>query len=323
MAVAQTIVRRVGVFVLSLLGATVVVFLIVQALPGDVAQATLGMAATPEQVEALRERWGLNRPAWARYVSWLGGLFQGDLGQSYLTGQSVSGQIGPRLAVTCQLVGLSMPIAVLASVPTGLVAAMWRRRWQGVVTSALSQIGMAAPIFFVGIVLVVVFAVRLNWLPANGYNPLLGPAGFDLAGWGSHLVLPVASLVIVQASLLSRYVRNGFVEVLAEDYLRTARAVGWTKWRALVRHGLRNAALSIVTVIALQISAMLVGAIIVEQVFALPGLGSLLLQAVASRDLPVVRGIAILLVVVVLAISLVADLVYVLIDPRLRSREAQ
>ncbi|MDR1079029.1 MAG: ABC transporter permease, partial [Propionibacteriaceae bacterium] len=154
MAVAQTIARRVGVFVLSLLGATVVVFSIVQALPGDVAQATLGMGATPEQVEALRERWGLNRPAWARYGSWLWGLLQGDLGQSYLTGQSVSGQIAPRLAVTCWLVGLSMPIAVLASVPTGLVAAMWRRRWQGVVTSALSQIGMATPIFFVGILLV-------------------------------------------------------------------------------------------------------------------------------------------------------------------------
>ncbi|MDR1386855.1 MAG: ABC transporter permease [Propionibacteriaceae bacterium] len=322
MAIAQAIARRVGVFVLSLLGATVVVFLIVQALPGDVAQATLGMGATPEQVEALRQRWGLDRPALVRYGSWLLGLAQGDLGQSYLTGQSVSGQIAPRLAVTCWLVGLSMPIAVLASVPAGLAAAMWRRRWQGAVISSLSQIGMAAPVFFTGIVLVVVFSVRLGWLPANGYEPLLGPGGLDLAGWASHLVLPVLSLVIVQASLLSRYVRNGFVEVLAEDYLRTARAVGWTKWRALVRHGLRNAALSIVTVIALQIGAMLVGAIIVEQVFALPGLGSMLLQAVASRDLPVVQGIAVLLVVVVLAISLAADLAYVVIDPRLRSREA-
>jgi peptide/nickel transport system permease protein len=215
-----------------------------------------------------------------------------------------------------------MPLALLVAIPTGLVAALWRRRWPGAVASGLSQVGMAVPIFFTGIVLVVIFAVQLRLLPANGYTPLTGPRG-DAADWARHLVLPVAALVIAQSSLLTRYVRSGFVDVLTEDYLRTARAVGWTRWAALVRHGTRNAALSVVTVVGLQIGAMLVGAIIVEQVFQLPGLGSLLLRAVGQRDLPVIQGIAFLLVVAVLALSFLVDVAYLAIDPRLRGRTAR
>jgi peptide/nickel transport system permease protein len=318
--VGWVVVRRVAVFLASLLAATVLVFAIVQALPGDVAQATLGLGASPEQVEALRQQWGLNRPLHIRYLSWLAGLLQGDLGQSYLTGQAVAALMAPRLAVTSWLVGLSLPLALLIAVPVGLAAAMWRRRWWGALGSTLSQVGLAVPVFLTGILLVVVFAIHLRWLPANGYVDLITDTGWQWSEWARHLVLPVASLVIVQASLLTRYVRSGFVEVLTEDYLRTARAVGWTKWRGLIRHGLRNAAIAIVTVVGLQVGAMLVGAIIVEQVFELPGLGRFLLQAVASRDLLVVQGVAIVLVVVVLTVNLVMDLAYLLIDPRLRQR---
>jgi peptide/nickel transport system permease protein len=319
---ASTIARRLGLTAVSLLGATAVIFFIVQALPGDVAQTTLGVGGTPEAVEALRERWGLNRPVLVRYGSWLAGLLHGDLGTSYLTGRSVTAEIAPHLAITCWLVGLALPLAVIIAIPLGLLAAMWRRRWQGAVLSFLTQIGMAVPVFFAAIMLVVVFAVQLRWLPAVGYVNLVTPAGLNVAGWASHLVLPVAALALVQASLLTRYVRSGFVEVLTEDYLRTARAIGWTRWRGLLRHGTRNAAVSIVTVIGLQLGAMLVGAIIVENVFALPGLGSFLLQKVASRDLLVVQGIAILLVAVVLVVNLLVDLAYLAIDPRLRQRAA-
>jgi peptide/nickel transport system permease protein len=322
MAIAATLGKRLGVFAVSLLGATIVSFVIVQALPGDIALATLGVNATPEAVEAIRVQYGLDRPALVRYAAWLGDLVQFDLGRSYLTGQSVAGQIRPCLAVTCWLVGLSMPLALLVAVPMGIVAALWRRRWQGAAASGLSQLGMAVPVFFTGILLVVIFAVRLRLLPANGYAPLTGRRG-SAVEWARHLVLPVAALVITQASLLTRYVRSGFVDVLTEDYLRTARAVGWTRWAALVRHGTRNAALSVVTVVGLQIGAMLVGAIIVEQVFQLPGLGSLLLRAVGQRDLPVIQGIAFLLVVAVLLLSLLVDVAYLAIDPRLRGRPAR
>jgi peptide/nickel transport system permease protein len=315
--IAGTSARRVGLFAVTLLGATVVIFTIVQALPGDVAQATLGVNATPEAVEALRQKWGLDRPVLVRYVDWLGDLVTFDFGHSYLTGQSVWAQIQPCLAVTCWVVALSTPLAVLTSIPVGVVSALWRKKWQGAAASGLSQIGMAVPVFFTGVLLILVFAVRLRLLPPNGYTPLTGPRG-DPADWLAHLVLPVAAVVIAQSSLLTRYVRSGFLEVLSEDYLRTARAVGWTRWGALIRHGTRNAALSVVTIVGLQIGAMLVGVIIVEQVFQLPGLGSLLLRAVGSRDLPVVQGIAFLLVAAVLVLSLLVDLAYLALDPRLR-----
>ncbi|MDR1450152.1 MAG: ABC transporter permease [Propionibacteriaceae bacterium] len=322
MALVSLVARRVGVFAVSLLGATVVVFFVAEALPGDVAEAMLGLGATPEALEALRHDWGLDRPAVIRYASWLGGLLHGDLGASYLTGRPAAAEIGPPLAVTCWLVGLALPLAVLAALPAGLLAALWRRRWRGTALSFLSQLGMAVPVFFTAIVLVVVFAVRLGWLPAVGYADLVTPAGLNAAEWARHLVLPVTALAVVQASLLARYVRSAFVEVLTEDYLRTARAVGWTRWRALLRHGARNAALSVVTVVGLQLGAMLVGAILVEAVFGLPGLGSFLLQKVANRDILVVQGVVILLVAVVLAVNLAVDLVYVALDPRLRQQGA-
>jgi peptide/nickel transport system permease protein len=322
-AVASLIARRLGVFAVSLLGATLVVFLVVEALPGDVAESVLGLGATPESVARLRQQWGLDRPAWVRYGAWLWGLLHGDLGASYLTGRPAAAEIGPPLAVTSWLAGLALPLAVLAAVPAGVLAALWRRRWRGAALSLLSQIGLAVPVFFTGVVLVVVFAVGLGWLPAGGYVELVGPAGLDVVGWARHLVLPVTALAIVQASLLARSVRSAFVEVLAEDYLRTARAAGWTKWRGLLRHGLRNAALSIITVIGLQLGAMLVGAILVEAVFNLPGLGSFLLQKVVSRDIQVVQSITVLLVAIVLAVNLVVDLAYVALDPRLRQRAAR
>lgn len=317
MPVFRAALRRLAIFLATVLAASVVIFLIVQALPGDVAVATLGMGASPESVAALNARWGLDRPLAVRYAEWVAGMAHGDFGSSYATGQSVLSQISPRLAVTAWLVGLSIPLSLLVAFPLGLFSAMKRRRWSGAAVNAASHIGLAIPVFFAGTLLTILFAIIWKWLPANGYVPL----SVSVQGWAAHLVLPVMSIVIVQACFLVRYVRAGFIDQLTEDYYRTARAVGWTKWRGLLRHGTRNMSISLVTVLGMQISSLLVGAILVEQVFVLPGLGTLMIQAVAANDLMVVQGVGMLLVVVVLTVNLLVDLAYMLIDPRVGKGE--
>ncbi len=315
MSLARQVARRLSVFAITLLGSSVVVFAITMALPGDVAQTLLGTEATPEALAQLRAQMGLDRPWLVQYLDWMGGMLTGDFGVSHLSGDSVLSLIGPRLAVTLWLVGFAMVLSLLIAVPSGMLAALKRRSWQGVTVSASAQVGMAIPVFWGGILLVMVFAVWLRWLPANGYVSLLK----NPASWAQHLILPVVTLSLVQAAILTRYVRSAFLEVLSEDYYRTARSVGWTPMRALLRHGLRNVAISLVTVLGLQISAVLVGAIVVESVFTLPGLGSLLLTAVFQRDVMVVQGTVMFLVFAVLLLSAIVDLSYLLIDPRQRS----
>jgi peptide/nickel transport system permease protein len=309
------VLHRLAVFVLSLALASVLIFLACAALPGDIAQVILGQNATPEALAELRRTLGLDRPLLLRYLDWVTSMLTGDFGTSFLNRLSVSSQIAARVGVTAWLVLFAMLLALLVAVPVGLLAAVRSRQLSGVVVSALSQVGLAVPAFWAGILGVSLFAVRLRWVPANGYVRLSDDPG----EWVRHLVLPVASLALVQASVLVRYVRTAVLEVLAEDYLRTARAVGWTRMRALVRHGLRNASLSVVTVLGLQLSTLFVGAIVIEQVFALPGLGSLLLDAVAQRDLVVVQGTVMVLVLAVLLINALVDLSYLALDPRLRT----
>lgn len=307
--------RRLGVFVASVVVASLLVFLVASALPGNVAQVVLGVQATPDAVARLEQQFGLDRPWTVRYLEWLAGLARLDLGRSYLTGQPVLEQVLPRLGVTAWLVGLAMVLALLVAVPLGMWAAVRRRHVDGFVASAISQIGLAVPSFWLGILAVLVFAVRLGWLPASGYVPFAAGPG----DWGRHLVLPVVSLATVQASVLGRYVRSATIEVLHQDHYRTARAGGWRTLPALLRHGLRNMSLSVVTVVGLQLATLLAGAIVVESVFALPGLGRLLLDAVAQRDLMVVQGVVLLLVVAVLVINALVDISYALLDPRLRT----
>lgn len=318
MYLALRIARRFGVFVATLLGASVLIFLLTHALPGDVAQVLLGTDATPEALARLRAQLGLDQPLAVQYLNWFGGVLTGEFGRSHLNGQPVLALLAPRLAVTLWLVLFGLLGSLLIALPAGMVAALKRRSWPGFTISAAAQVGMAVPVFWGGILLVLVFAVQLRWFPANGYVPLAK----DPARWAAHLVLPVLTLAGVQAAVLIRYVRSAFLEVLNEDYYRTARSIGWTPMRALLRHGLRNAAISLVTVIGLQLSSVLVGAIVVESVFALPGLGSMLLTAVAQRDLLVVQGTVMFLVLAVLAISALVDFSYLLIDPRQASAAA-
>ncbi|MDO4718199.1 MAG: ABC transporter permease [Propionibacteriaceae bacterium] len=307
---------RLATFAASLLAATALIFWVTNALPGNVAAAILGVNASPGEVEKLSHELGLDRPWLVRYSEWVWGLMRGDFGTSIASGDLAGPEIGERLSVTGWLVGFGMIGAMILAVPLGAFAAIKRRRASGFAASALSQVGLSVPAFWLGLLLVLLFAVRLRWLPANGYVPL----SEDPGAWARHLVLPVASLALVQAAVLSRYVRSAVIEVLNEDYYRTARSIGWSQIGALVRHGSRNIALSVITVLALQLATLLVGAIIIEQVFALPGLGTLLLSAVGLRDLVVVQGIVFVLVFAVLTLNLITDLAYLAIDPRLRTR---
>lgn len=309
-----TVLQRTAILVASLIIASVVVFAVLAVLPGDPARVALGVNATEEAVVRLREQFGLDRPLVVQYADWAGGLLRGDLGTSYVSKSPVGPQVADRLQVTGILVLASMLVALVVALPAGVVMAVRHRRLSGLLLSAVSQVGVAVPAFLAGILLITVFAVRLRWLPANGWTP---PAA-DPVMFLKQLTLPALSLGLVQGAVLTRYVRSAILDVLHEDYLRTARAKGLTAGRALVRHGLRNAAVPVVTVLGLQLATLLIGAVVVERVFVVPGLGSLLLDGVADRDLLVVRDVVMVLVVAVLLVNFLVDLLYVAIDPRLR-----
>ncbi len=308
------VLERAAILVASLVVSSILVFAFMAVLPGDPARTALGVQATEEAVTQLRQQFGLDRPLPVQYVDWVGGLASGDLGTSYISKALIAPRVADRLQVTLWLVVTSMVLALLVAVPAGVLMAVRHRRISGVVLSAVSQIGVAVPAFLAGILLITLFAVRLGWLPANGWTAPAEDPGMFLR----QLTLPALSLGLVQAAVLTRYVRSAVLDVLREDYLRTARAKGLTPYRALLRHGLRNAAVPVVTVLGLQLATLLIGAVVVERVFVVPGLGSLLLDAVSTRDLLVVQDVVMLLVVAVLLVNFVVDVLYVLIDPRLR-----
>ncbi|MGI8717029.1 MAG: ABC transporter permease [Lapillicoccus sp.] len=306
--------QRVAVLLASLLVSSAIVFAFMAVLPGDPARVALGVNASEDAVADLRRQFGLDRPLLAQYLGWLGGMTRFDLGQSYISRAEIAPQIADRLQVTLWLVATAMVLALVVAVPLGTVMAVRHREPTGFVLSSLSQVGVAVPAFLAGILLITLFAVTLRWLPANGWTP----PSQDPAMFAKQLVLPALSLGLVQAAVLTRYVRSAVLDVLREDYLRTARAKGLPPMAALRRHGLRNAAVPVVTVLGLQLATLLIGAVVVERVFVIPGLGSLLLDSVSNRDLILVQDVVMILVVAVLLVNFVVDLLYLLIDPRLR-----
>lgn len=310
------ILRRLAIFVVSVFVASIVVFLFMAVLPGDPAQVALGVNATPELLAQTRHAFGLDRPLVTQYLSWLGGVLHGDFGHSYVTGEAIGPQLIDRLGVTLWLVAAGMVVALILAIPFGTAAAMWHRRASGAVISGISQLGVAVPAFLAAVLLVQIFAVQLRWLPSGGWTPPDQGAGEFVRG----LILPALSLGLVQGAVLTRYVRSAMLDTMGQDYLRTARSKGLRPYPALMRHGLRNAAVPVVTVLGLQLSTLLIGAVVVERVFVLPGLGSMLLDSVSSRDLLAVQGIVLVLVVAVLLVNFLVDVAYVLIDPRLRVR---
>lgn len=305
---------RTIVLLISLAISSVLVFGFMAVLPGDPAQVALGVNASPEAVVQMRHQFGLDQPLTQQYLDWIGGLLHFDLGTSYVSHAAIAPQISDRLQVTLWLVVTAMVIAVVIALPLGTIMAVRHRHLSGLILTGLSQIGMAIPAFLAGILLITVFAVKLHWLPANGWTP---PAQ-DPVMFLKQLILPALSLGLVQGAMLTRYVRSSVLEVLREDYLRTARSKGLRPMQALRRHGLRNAAVPVVTVLALQLVTLLIGAIVVERVFVVPGLGSLLLDSVANRDLIIVEDVVMLLVFAVLVVNFLVDLLYLVIDPRMR-----
>lgn len=301
-----------GSFLATVLVSTVVVFLLLRVMPGDPATVALGIEATPEQLAAWRAAHGVDAPLVVQYVEWLGGLLTGNFGVSYVTGQDITPVIADRLQVTLILVGLAMVLAIVVAVPLGTLAAMRQHHPSGSVISGVSQIGVAVPSFLVGMLLIVFFAIELGWFPAGGWAPPSDPEFLQ------HVTLPVIALGTVQASILTRYVRSAVLEIQREDFLRTARSKGLTANLALVRHGLRNAGIPVLTVVGVQMAGLLVGAVVVERVFTIPGLGSYLVDSVGNRDLLAVQAIVVVLVVSIVLINFLVDLAYTLLDPRIR-----
>ncbi|WP_303049132.1 ABC transporter permease [Corynebacterium sp. Marseille-P4321] len=297
-------------FVLLMFAASVVIFLLLRAVPGDPARVALGVTATDEDVAELSARLGLDRPLYAQYFDWVGGLFTGNFGISMASGQDITATVLERGAVSLTLTIAAMVVSFAVAVPAGVFLA--RRSGTGVgtvgraVVGGLTQLGIAVPSFLVAILAVALFSVRLGWLPANGW------------GTPAHAVLPVASLALVQAAILTRYVRAAVLEEMGKDYVRTGRSLGASISNVLYSSALRNAALPVITVAGIQLSTLVVGAVVIERVFTIPGLGTMLLDAVGNRDLTTVQTVMMLVVAFTLLVNLVVDLTYAVVDPRIR-----
>jgi len=306
---------RLALLVLGLLVASAIIFLTLRVLPGDIAQIIAGTNATPEQVAALREQLGLNRPLIVQYGEWIGGLFRGDLGVSLQTGRPVASEIAEKSQVTVPLGILSLLIALVIALPLGVLSAMQRGRAGGTAISATSQALAAVPVVWAGMMLVVVFAVWLGWLPAQG---------FPRTGWATPwlalkaLLLPALTIGVIEGAMLLRFVRSATLQAVGQDYVRTAAAKGLTRNQALIRHGLPNVGLSIITVLGLQVAGIIVGSVVIEQLFTLPGIGRMLVSDVGARDLPKVQSELLVLTGFVLLVGFVVDLAHRLIDPRQR-----
>ncbi|MEO7126381.1 MAG: ABC transporter permease [Nakamurella sp.] len=309
------LVRRLLIFLISAAVASVVVFALLT-LVGDPARTALGTNATPQALIETRHQMGLDRPFATQYATWIGGMLHGDFGTSYVTHLAIGPQIGQRLMVTMWLIAGGMIVALLVAIPVGTIAAVKHRTATGWILSSLSQVGIAIPSFLAGILMVALISVKLGWLPAGGFVvPAQDPGGFV-----ARMILPWLSLGLVQGAVLARYVRSAVLDEMGQDYLRTARAKGLTQWRAVVRHGLRNASIPVLTVLGVQLITILIGAVVVERVFVIPGIGSYLVDSVARQDRLAVQGIVVTIVAISLAVSFVVDVAYTVIDPRLRRR---
>ncbi len=309
--------RSAVLLVASALAGSVVVFLLLRLLGGDVATIILGRVATPEQLAQLRAELGLDQSWVVQYVDWLGGLFSGDLGQSYAAGYDIFGEIRSGLGLTVTLALTSMVVSSVVALVAGSYAALHARKVRGGVVDAVTQLGMAVPSFWAGLVLVSVFSIRLGWLPAGGYVPW----SEDPAQSIRSLVLPVAALSLSVAAVLTRYVKSAMLDVLGQPYIRTAMAKGRTLPGAVLVHGVRNASVSIVTVGVLMLGGLLAGTVVIENVFSLPGLGSLMVSAINGREALVVQSVAFVILLMTLVLNFLMDIAYGLLDPRIRDAE--
>ncbi|PVA07390.1 ABC transporter permease [Thalassorhabdomicrobium marinisediminis] len=309
------ITRRLFILLLSLFVAAIVLFVLLRLLPGDPANALVGVGATPEQIAAAREQLGSDQPLGVQFLTYLRDLAAFDLGNSFVTRGSILEEISRRLSVTLPLTFAAFFLALVIAVPLGILAAVKADRWYGLLLSIVSQAGIAVPVFWLGILLVYEFSLTLRWLPSGGF-PLRGYA--DPGPAIRAMVLPVLTIAIVMSASLMRYVRASTLDVLDSDFLRTARALGESRAEALMRHGIRNASVPVISVLAIELATAFLGAVVVEQVFSLPGMGSMLLLGIQQRDYPSIQGVLIVTTLLVLLTGFLADLLQRLLDPRLR-----
>lgn len=311
---ARFLTVRIASLIVSLFVASVIIFVVLRMLPGDSAGSILGVGSTAEQLEIVRKELGSDLPLHTQYTAWISSLFTGST-TAFVSKLPVTELITAKLPVTIPLSVGAFLLSVVISVPLGVIAAVKRNSVIGLAVSALSQFGLAVPIFWVGVILVWVFAVNLGVLPSGG---------FPRRGWEDpgaallSLTLPIITIAIAMSSVMVRYVRSATLDVLDADYIRTARSLGYTRWGALARHGLRNASVPVIAILGIELATSLLGAVVVENVFALPGLGTLLLSSVTARDFPVVQNLVLLLTAVVLITNFVVDLIQRAVDPRLR-----
>ncbi|MCT9813411.1 ABC transporter permease [Acidovorax sp. Be4] len=313
--------KRLLTLIATLVATSAVVFLVLEILPGNAAQMLMGPDAAPEAVQALAVQLGLEQPAWQRYLQWIHGLLVLDLGNSYAYSSPVLDLVRERLALTVPLALMAMLITTVLALLAGVYAASRHNRWGDMGVMGLAQLGIAIPNFWFAILLILLFSVKLQWFSAGGFPGWSEDEGGGLWAALKALLLPAISLAVVQAAILARITRSAVLDVLREDFVRTARAKGLTQRAVLWGHVLRNAMIPVVTVMGLQFANLLAGTIVVENVFYLPGLGRLIFQSIANRDLIVVRNCVMLLATMVVVVNFVVDLLYAVIDPRVKASD--
>jgi peptide/nickel transport system permease protein len=297
-----------------LLLVAVLAFVLMHMLPGDPAVVIAGPDATPEAVDRLRQQLGLNRPVWEQLVSWLGNLVRGDFGQSLMLNQGVFSAVLDRLPVTMSLALLAFIITIPVGVALGVTAAYYRNTWVDSVVMGVALVGVSIPSFWIAIIAVIVFSVELRWLPSSGYTPL--SEGFT--PWLRSILQPAVILALFQIGYLARMTRSSMLDVLDQDYIRTARAKGMNEWTTVSKHAFRNSLMSVVTVSGIILSLLIGGSVVIEQVFALPGIGRLVVQGIMARDYPLIQGTMLLLGFAFVIVNVLVDLAYTLVDPRVR-----
>lgn len=308
--------RRSAFLLISLVVAMIVIFVLLRLLPGDPANALLSVDATHEQIAAARAQVGSDQPLPQQFATWAAQMLGGDLGSSYISSRPVGTEVGARLGVTLPLALLAFVLALVLALVIGITAAVKADRWYGVVLSGFSQLGVAVPVFWVGVIVVWIFALQLGLLPSGGFPR---DDWEDPADALRSLALPVITIAIVMSASISRYVRSATLDVLGSDYLRTARAGGAGLTEALLRHGVRNGSVPVIAVLGIELSTTLLGAVVVESVFTLPGLGSMLLTGIQQHDYPNIQGVLVVSTLFVLIVGFLADIAQRIVDPRLRT----
>lgn len=317
------VLRRLLSFVLTLLATSVVVFAVLELLPGNAAQVILGETATPESIAAMEEKLGLNQPAATRYLNWIGGMLQGQTGLSISYDTPTAQLMAERMQVTLPLAVMAMGLTVALALALGIYAASQQNKAGDVGVMTLSQLGLALPNFWLAILLILLFAVHLEWVSAGGFPGWSEDDGGGVGEGIKALLLPAMALAAVQTAILTRVTRSAVLDTLGEDFVRTARAKGLSRRQVLWGHVLRNAMIPVLTVMGLQFGNLITSAIVIENVFVLPGIGRLIFQAIANRDLIVVRDVVMLLAALVILINFCIDVLYAWIDPRLKAGHAQ